>query len=422
MKKMKYNQIAGLLLTIFILPGCFKDHITHTYTLAIPVYKSLSAVRADMKSAPSTPLNITGKIYMQGNYIFLNEQGKGIHIIDNSVPSSPRNISFIAIPGNEDIAVSGHTLYADSYSDLVVLDITDPVHASAKKFIDNVFPDRGGYYPGTNPDSILIVVDYIYKDTTVDAMAPSPIIFYSQNCPSCNFLSVAPAASNSQTDKGVGGSMARFAVVNNYLYTVGTQSLSVFDISYSLEPVFKTTTTLSWGVETIYPFENRLFIGSNSGVFMFDIEADPSSPKQIGQFAHARACDPVVANDHYAFVTLSDGTKCQGYENQMDIIDISELSTGYSAKVKTYPLTHPKGLSITGNTLFVCDDKDGVKIYDATDVMDLKLIGNLHDTAPFDVILTNGVAIVIGNDGLYQYDYNDPKNIHLLSKLSTGKN
>jgi len=72
--------------------------------------------------------------------------------------------------------------------------------------------------------------------------------------------------------------------------------------------------------------------------------------------------------------------------------------------------------------LFVCDDKDGLKIFDASDVMDLKLIGNPHDTETFDVILDNGVAIVVGNDGLYQYDYNDLKNIHLLSKLSTGKN
>ena len=37
----------------------------------------------------------TGKLYILGNYIFLNEIDKGIHIIDNAIPSSPKNVAFI---------------------------------------------------------------------------------------------------------------------------------------------------------------------------------------------------------------------------------------------------------------------------------------------------------------------------------------
>jgi hypothetical protein len=37
------------------------------------------------------------------------------------------------------------------------------------------------------------------------------------------------------------------------------------------------------------------------------------------------------------------------------------------------------------------------------------------------VIAYNGNALVVANDGLYQYDYTDLKNIHLRSKISISK-
>ncbi|HHN47860.1 MAG TPA: hypothetical protein ENN08_02830, partial [Bacteroidales bacterium] len=52
---------------------------------------------------------------------------QGIHVVDNSNPASPQIISFIAIPGNYDLAIRGNILFADSYIDLVALDISDPL-------------------------------------------------------------------------------------------------------------------------------------------------------------------------------------------------------------------------------------------------------------------------------------------------------
>ena len=70
---------------------------------------------------------------MYGNYIFLNEVNKGVHIIDNSNPAKPSIKAFINIPGNVDIAVKGSTLYADLFADLVVVDISNPLDAAFKK-------------------------------------------------------------------------------------------------------------------------------------------------------------------------------------------------------------------------------------------------------------------------------------------------
>ena len=43
---------------------------------------------------------------------------------------------------------------------------------------------------------------------------------------------------------------------------------------------------------------------------------------------------------------------------------------------------------------------------------------NIHS---YDVIPFRNVAIVVGSDGLYQYDYSDPKNLKLLSKIAVEK-
>lgn len=126
--------IAGLFLT-----GCSKDKTkdenkcTYSYRIYTPVYKSKAQVRASIKTTAPKNVSNPGKLFIRGSYIFLNEVNRGIHIIDNANPSLPKNIGFIEIPGNVDMAVKGSTLYADLYTDLVTLDISNPLQVVVKK-------------------------------------------------------------------------------------------------------------------------------------------------------------------------------------------------------------------------------------------------------------------------------------------------
>ena len=87
-----------VLLIMLSIPGCVKDNCkkTYTYTYYEPVYKTTAEVRANIKSNASRETENPGKIYIRGNYIFLNEIDRGVHVIDNSNPSSPRQVSFMA--------------------------------------------------------------------------------------------------------------------------------------------------------------------------------------------------------------------------------------------------------------------------------------------------------------------------------------
>mgnify|MGYP003575984253 CR=1 FL=1 len=400
----------------FSLQGCVKDTITktYTYTLYRPVYKTTTEVRANIKSNHERAVAQPGKLFIKDHFIFLNEVDKGVHIIDNSNPAAPRNVAFIDIPGNMDIAVKGNTLYADLYTDLVAIDITNPLQAKVTHVAESVFPHRfyNGYFI---QDSSKIIVDWIVKDTTVtESMGSGGIILEDRFT-----LAFANASSGAKASASpsvaMGGSMARFTIVDNQLYTVGFQELKVFNISNSAVPAFVTESQVGMNIESIFPFKDRLFIGSSNGMYIYSI-ANPNTPQRLGQFSHVRSCDPVIADDNHAYVTLRSGTECMGYTNQLEVLDIKNLMQ--PQMVKIYTMTNPHGLSKDGSLLFVCDGRDGLKMYDASKPASLQLLQTIGNMETYDVIAYGGLAIVVASDGLYQYDYRDKNNVKLLSKMT----
>ena len=406
------------LVIIFSLQGCFKDSCTNTYTIFTPVYKKLSEARSEMKSGAPQPLMNTGKIYMYGNYIFLNEIRKGIHVIDNSNPALPKNIGFINIPGNIDLAVKGNYLYADCYSDIVVFNISNPTNVVVNKFMNNVVPEYGYFWGNsTNIDSVSIIVDYISKDTTVDCQTYD----MWKSCGNCmrfdNFGGVFLTAA-AAPQQGAGGSMARLSIVNNYMYGVSSYKLYAFNIADGANPQLTNSKVIGGGIETIYPFKEKLFIGSTSGMFIYDI-TNPANPVSQGQFRHASSCDPVISDGQNAYVTLRSGTACTGYTNQLDVVNVSNISS--PSLLKTYAMTNPHGLSKDGDKLFICDGKDGLKIYNAANPNDIQLIKKIGNMQTFDVIAMNGIALVVAKDGLYQYNYENVSNIYLMSKINIAR-
>ena len=407
-----------VIISAIFLSSCIKDNIrrTYTYSYYLPVYKTTGEVRANIKSnAPQEVVN-PGKIVLLGNYIFLNEIDKGIHVIDNRNPASPQNIAFINIPGNMDLALKGNTLYTDLYTDLVTLDISNPLNAIVKKYNEGVFPFRSYGY-GFYNDSTKIITDWIKHDTTITEKIGGgnstiyPQVYYMN----VSAPSSSGSANNSGSPIGKGGSMARFTIVDKRLYTVSNSDINVFNITIPNNPVYNNNVNVgSWSIETIFPFKDKLFIGSQNGMFIYSI-SNPDNPALLGQFEHVRSCDPVIADDDYAYVTLRSGSACQGFTNQLEILQLNNFTN--AQLVKTYSFSNPRGLSKDGNLLFICDGSDGLKIYNASDVSNLQLIKQFSNIETYDVIAFNNIALVVAKDGLYQYDYSDINNIHLVSKI-----
>ena len=412
-----------LLLSTTFLQGCIKDTIekTYTYRLHRPVYKTTAEVRANIKSNLSKAVSVPGKLFIKDQFIFLNEVDKGVHVIDNTNPAAPKNVAFIDIPGNVDIAVKGNTLYADLYTDLVTIDITNPLSAKVTKVVEDVFPHRR-YSNYFMVDTTKVIAEWVIKDTTVTekytigkwgSLENGTMVFERGLFGG----DVNIAANFSNAAKGgvaMGGSMARFTIVDERLYTVGLQELKVFNIANAQQPSYIVERMVGMNIETIFPFKDRLFIGSSNGMYIYSI-ANPNAPEKLGQFSHVRSCDPVIADDNHAYVTLRSGTACQGFTNQLEVLDITKLMA--PTLVKTYSMTNPHGLSKDGNLLFICDGRDGLKLYNASEPGNLKLLKTIGNMETFDVIAYGGLAIVVAKDGLYQYDYRDLNKVELLSRI-----
>ncbi|HCS20393.1 MAG TPA: hypothetical protein DIW47_07505 [Bacteroidetes bacterium] len=225
------------------------------------------------------------------------------------------------------------------------------------------------------------------------------------------------SGSNETGSSGKGGSMARFAISGTTLYTVSHQTLNAFDISVPSKPVFMSQSYVGTDIETIFPKGNYLFIGAESGMYIFDV-TDRNKPVQMSKYLHVVSCDPVVADGNYAYVTLRSAVsgRCWRGANELQILDISNPAN--PQKIRSYPMSSPAGLGIDANlNLFVCDQ--GLKHYDATDVMSLQIINHFKGINPFDVIPIGNRLLLIGSDGFYQYLL-DNGTLTLLSKIPIG--
>lgn len=150
-------------------------------------------------------------------------------------------------------------------------------------------------------------------------------------------------------------------------------------------------------------------------MYIYNI-TNPASPKLLSRFRHATACDPVVVEGEFAYVTLRDGEVCPNTpgNNQLEVIHVKDLMN--PKRVGMYEMLHPHGLGIDNGDLFVSEGEYGLKIMDASDPYNLKEIRHIKDIRTFDVIPNNGVLIVTGKSGIIQYDYSD---IYNLKELST---
>ncbi|MEM6265368.1 MAG: hypothetical protein AAGI38_22895 [Bacteroidota bacterium] len=366
-----------------------------------------------------------GKIYYHSGYVFVNERGKGFHVIDNRDPNSPQTVAFFQIPGNYDMAAKGNLLYADSYLDLLVLDISNPAAIQQLKRVENALPYQQ-FFNGYQADPALgVVQEWVPKEVTEVVSCSS---FGRGNGGFRNDAAVlentfqgngvGPTPSNSAPTTGVGGSMARLTLVNNHLYYVTRDGLVPISIQNPIEPESRNLISFGWEIETIYPFKDHLFVGSRTGMFIFDL-VDPAEPNMLGTFQHANACDPVVVEGNTAYVTLRDGNECDNFINQLEVVDVSNLTN--PRLLKTYPMYNPHGLGIKDGILFICDGDDGLKIYDAADpyAIDQNQLAHYKNISTYDVIPLADLLLMIGNDGLYQYDYSDLNNIRLLSVIPT---
>ena len=223
-------------------------------------------------------------------------------------------------------------------------------------------------------------------------------------------------SSNGNTT-GQGGSLARYTIVGKYLYTVDANSLKVFDLDGTNGPQLISTQNIGFAIETIFPFKNNLFIGSNSAMYIYAL-TNPAQPQLLSQSIHFNGCDPVVPNDSLAFLTIQGGNACRSTINELQVYDIRNLQQ--PIWLKSFAMTHPLGLALNEQYLYVCDQEKGLYVLDVS-IPENPVVKNIVTGEVFlDVIADQSSQTLIAmlQDGIALYDMTNPI---LLSKLSVVK-
>ena len=421
---MKNKYIYLLLLPILTFISCM-DKYTETLTVNSPVYMSYQELRSAVKSVPASDLKNPGKIYFKDNYLLVVEKLKGIHVFDLSTPSNPKNVAFIEVPGCVDLAIKNNILYADSYVDLVAIDVSDITKIKEVNRVKDVLTyavpqiDPNYKVETVDKEKGVVVAWELVRVTREIEYQNSPIYpmwdeYYTSNSYS-NLDAGGGGISGSSFGKG--GSMARFGLYDKNLYVVDSYILTMFDVSNPSSPLNIGKQYVGWNVETMFIYDNHMFFGTTNGLVIHSL-AVPTVPNYISTFTHATSCDPVVVQDGYAYITLRGGQTCHGDINRLDVV---KLSADYKSNqlIASYNMTKPYGLGIEGNTLFVCDGDAGLKVYNASDKT--KIADNLIAAFPgiktYDVIPVNGYLFMIGDDGFYLYDYSNINDIKQISKI-----
>jgi len=421
---MKRSPFFLIFLVLFSF-SCDDDGPYEAYLVARPVLMDAITFKAEaIDISEPTPILSSGKIYAYKSYIFINDVDRGFHVIDNQNPTAPKSIAFIKLEGNYDISVKDDKLFADSYGDLVIFDISDINNIKLTSRLENAIYNNDIWLTNLEfPQAD--IYDYSKIDYNKDIVVGwevktemRPVSEYEAQFRSIEFgdmfLNTNSSGTRSQPSVGQGGSMARFKIVGAFLYVVDYSNINIFDISNLQKPKVLEDVQVAWDIETIFNQGEVLFIGSRQGMYIYDIK-NPAKPKFISEFRHGTACDPVIVSGNYAYVTLKGGNFCGTTESGLYIVDVTNLQNPELKVI--YPMSGPNGLGIKGDLLFVCDGSEGLKVFDKSESPNLTLINHFENIEAYDVIPLQTSLLMIGEGTLRQYVYLDD-DIKLLSTFN----
>ena len=418
-----------------LLVSCslFKDEIIDDREMVevayfVPQYETTAQLAAKVTVESPKDYAEAGKIVTYQNYIFINKPNEGVHVVDNSNPAAPFNLHFINIPGSLDLTIIDDHLYSDMFSALVVFDISD---VTQPDLIEDFTVEEIFYYNPYRTLDAAISLGESFAYTQYESIDDSrgivtgweveirqePLeeqIMYLR----LEDTAIAETASSDQVngfnEVSTAGSMTRFLPIDRYLYTINFNELVLFSIGDNYQPTRFARLDTGTQAETLFQLNDLLFVGSTTGMLMYDVTS-PSNPNYLNSIEHFRSCDPVVADENYAYVTLRGGTNCFTETNELQIIDIrtpEELSV-----VARQVMFNPHGLAIHEDYLLVCDGTAGLKVVDVTNRNEPEILSTDNIPFAYDIIVDFPSAIVVGEGVLYQYDLSNLPEIVKTNEL-----
>ena len=197
------------------------------------------------------------------------------------------------------------------------------------------------------------------------------------------------------------------------MYALNEWELILFEIDENKRPLRFGKTPTNSSAETLFRLNELLFVGTTTGMFVYGIK-DTRNPVFFSRIDHFRSCDPDVADQDFAYVTLRGGTNCFTDRNELQIISLEDPKN--LEVVSRQILFNPHGLAVHENHLIVCDGTAGIKVIDIEDRTAPTIVNTHPVDFAYDVILDYPLAIVVGDGKVYQYDISQLPELTLVSE------
>jgi len=367
------------------------------------------------------PIVNAGKIFVAENLLLIGEEGDGIHIVDNTDPKNPINLSFMNIPGNREFYVEGNDLYAESHYDLLKIDISDKSQPSIVSRAADAFATSSNFQNDKGEALIKFEFEEITEEVSEDSEIYQQLwghqeIYYYDFASQLIPPSQVPVSFAGNSSASI-GSVNRIAVADNHVYVVSRDYITPFEDNGNLT-AFDRVASFA-GMETIYPSDGRLYIGTQQSMEIFDI-SNPAQPQWVNSFWHATSCDPVLPHEDVAFVTLRTGDvgNCPGDENALLVLDVANNSINQLQEIE---MESPFGMTIVGTKLYVGEGSNGLKIFNIEDKRNITLETWEPNIEAYDIIYhpTNpNLILIAGPVGISQYEIEGDATYTLLSTMT----
>lgn len=421
---LKYISVTPLLLILLLsISGCHDTCTeTRTYLKYTPIKKAPADIRESFEVLPPVELVQPGKIFAYGNTLFIVDRGIGFHIVDNSNPESPVYTHFVKLDGCQDVAMKDNTLYANQGADIIAISTNgEPTIQNRIKNILNNGVEQDSIIVSWNATEVTEVVETDCnsgqnswnngRQNLASNEANAPVSFGVRGTSASAPSSQGTTGGNTT---GLSGSMSRFSIVENSFYVVSNSELSSYDILSGF--TLQSRTEIGGGIETVFGTNEYLYIGSTTGMFIYD-RNQGNTPSFISRLRHARGCDPVVVQGDYAFVTLRGNNECGQADNGLYVVDITDVRAPILHSM--HPMVSPHGLGVKDDYIMICDGQNGLRVFDKSN---LNAIGSSelssdNSVNAYDVIIQDNMAILSAQEGVFQYDLSNPKDLRQISTL-----
>lgn len=240
-----------------------------------------------------------------------------------------------------------------------------------------------------SPFFILLILSFVYAGCEKDS----------------NATSSADAGSSN-------GSLTRFITVGQYLYIVDNSSLQTYSLQQPQTPQFKASTDVGFNIETIFSYQDKLFIGSNTALYIYSLSA-PEKPARLAQVSYfIRGRDPAVARDSVAYSTLRGN-----FGGTLNVFNIKDPTQPF--QVNALGLNSPHGLGLKDSALYVCNGASSLKVYNISkpfQPVEKYDLSSVNETF-LDVIVQDKVLVCYIEGGICLLDISDIFKPVFISKI-----